>query len=1253
MQFNNAELVQNLSPYFIKRGESIDILAIDKQVIAGDGLTGGGYLTSDVTLNVGAGDGIDVQADTVGLLIKASGGLDSDVSGIFIDLQTPSALVIDATGIAVADSLAGDGLTMTSKVMAVGASTVSIATTNTPTADSHAHAVTASSSPGQAASLLATDSSGFLEIYRLAVGSVPPSPLVTALTVSHNAWPQLEIRQSAAGAEYFRISVETAANSQSTIQNYGDLDISVSGAVDFTAGGFRITTSSNINIIPSNTITITGTSILMNSSGDVTIAPTGGNDVNLSPTGTIFVDPGGNLIDPVTGYDVDLGQLTSKFRAIHAAELWVETLVAHDTIATIGGRILVGPTTILESNINTGVTTISVEHNQMASGDIAYMEADGKVEFISIDSGPSGGGPYTYTVTRDLDGTGGNLWYAGDAVFNTGTTGDGFIDLYSVQGISSGGIGPTIAGMVRLSTVYNDWAEHWAIGNLQGIYGQGSVTYGVGLGRYGTGYDHILISDAGGIEFWDGDEATGAITGSWDGTTIRIGNQTQEWIQIDPGGGITFKNSGTVNAQMSSTTWILGNSASENVYIIPTQVAIRDGSTVYTSLEAGVLTLGNTSDDYIDISAANGIRFYDDTAALVGQLTASLWTIGSTSSENVQISSSGILLRDATTTVASVVNSVLTLGVTTQEYLHVSSANGIRFFDDSAGLRAQLTGTDWTLGATSGEHVNITTAGVYIKNSTTTYTALEAGTLTLGDTSQEYMLLTAAEGIRFYDNVGTNVAQLSGSSWWIGEQTSDHVFIASTGIQIRDSLIVRGHWQTDGDIFIGSNIANPRSTYFSVFAVGQTYNTETMAPGDLLIGDNSGSVELVTDGGLENWDDANTLTSWANTGTGALNRESTKVRSGTYSAKLTYSSGQASFAQTISTSFSTTYTLQGYGRSEGAQQCRYSVYDVTNTSFLVAESTFGNAAADVWERFEFNFTTASNTASIIIEFLSGNSAGVVYFDDISMVEGPYLNFLFDRDGGTVDIRRGQTNVFSFDRDGTMLYGQHLLSTGIVEIAETGVTIDTNIDLNDNPSLVFKNSNFPVNQFRIDTYYETNGTTTSNVTLQHLQDWTPVGASIELGYESVYDHSITLEADNFFFNGVSPLTPGGKWSRSSDVSINTGTWYDVVWQTETRDTDSMWTSGADININTTGLYIIIGGIQWDTHATNSRITAVEKNGTTELARTRAAGVSGTSMTVQVACIEYLTDTDYIRILGHQNSGTSIYILNAYVWIYRLL
>lgn len=221
---------------------------------------------------------------------------------------------------------------------------------------------------------------------------------------------------------------------------------------------------------------------------------------------------------PATNYMIDLGSLSRKYLTLHAAELWVETLVAHDTMATIGGRVLVGPTTTLTSDLASGATSIGVEHNQIASGDRIVLQSDGKLEWLAVTSAASGSGPYTYSVTRNLDGTGANDWYAGDAVFNTGTTGDGYIDLYSVNGLIPGSTaGPTIVGNVRTGTTYNQIDPRWAIGNLNGLYGYGADTYGA---------------------------AFGAASGAWakiDATNgVRLGHNTTTNVSIDASGNAAF-----------------------------------------------------------------------------------------------------------------------------------------------------------------------------------------------------------------------------------------------------------------------------------------------------------------------------------------------------------------------------------------------------------------------------------------------------------------------------------------------------------------------------------------------------------------------------------------------------------------------------------------------------------------------------------------------------------------------------------------
>jgi len=299
--------------------------------------------------------------------------------------------------------------------------------------------------------------------------------------------------------------------------------------------------------------------------------------LTLAPTGDFILNPTGNDVYPNTNYDINLGLLTKKFLTLHAAELWVETLVAQDTMATIGGRILVAPTTELTSDLGTGDTTIYVKHNNLANGDRVYLESNGKVEFMSIDSAPGGSGPYSYTVTRNLDGSGANQWYAGDAVLNTGTTGDGFIDIYSVRGVkSSSQYGPTIVGNVRNSSTYNDWTEVWAVGNLNGLYGYGSDTYGAAFGKYSAA----------------------------------------DYITIDPSNGIRFFDSGdVVQAQLSSSVWTLGEVAvsKSNIQITAGTIKLRTNTTSHLELStAGAFWAGDTSStERIEWNSTDGLFIAD------------------------------------------------------------------------------------------------------------------------------------------------------------------------------------------------------------------------------------------------------------------------------------------------------------------------------------------------------------------------------------------------------------------------------------------------------------------------------------------------------------------------------------------------------------------------------------------------------------------------------------------------------------------
>lgn len=391
-----------------------------------------------------------------------------------------------------------------------------------------------------------------------------------------------------------------------------------------------------------------------------------GGNATFAPTGDWIFDPTGNDILPNTGYDLNLGSLQKKYLTLHAAELWVETLVAQNTIATIGGRILVGPTTTLTRDLLAVATTIYVKHNEMASGDRAYLEANGSVEFLSIDSAPTleAEGDYSYTVTRNLDGSGANAWYAGDAMFNTGTTGDGFIDLYSLRSVKSATqYGPAIVGNVRNSGTFNDWTERWAIGELNGVYGYGVSTWGVAFGEYAANKPNIRIDSTNGIRIFNG---TATQLGQWDTSgNILVG-------QTGAGQSNVYISAGQINLRNNTTTYISLDSSGNALF--GRQAA--SNSNVYIS--SGGVQLRNNTTVKIDFQSDGDIFVGTDTSAAATTNLAIFTTAQTYNSESVDVGD--LLLGDNSASKANIFwdKSAGKLnfrgGTTTQAYVDTTGA---------------------------------------------------------------------------------------------------------------------------------------------------------------------------------------------------------------------------------------------------------------------------------------------------------------------------------------------------------------------------------------------------------------------------------------------------------------------------------------------------------------------------------------------------------------------------------------------------
>ena len=207
--------------------------------------------------------------------------------------------------------------------------------------------------------------------------------------------------------------------------------------------------------------------------------------------GDITLNPTGKDVLPQSTVDIDLGDYNKMWRSLYAAELIVETIVAQDVMATIGGRIMVAPTTKLIAVCSSSATTIDVEHNNIQNKYVMLKTAPNGVAQIEVmkianSAGTGITGGYRYSISsRNLDNTTANTWQIGDAVCSLGgSAGEGFIDLTSTSTVLNHA-GPTMAIYSRTAaTNWNDLKPTVAVGQLSSFVDYSSNDkFGIAIGN--------------------------------------------------------------------------------------------------------------------------------------------------------------------------------------------------------------------------------------------------------------------------------------------------------------------------------------------------------------------------------------------------------------------------------------------------------------------------------------------------------------------------------------------------------------------------------------------------------------------------------------------------------------------------------------------------------------------------------------------------------------------------------------------------
>ena len=407
----------------------------------------------------------------------------------------------------------------------------------------------------------------------------------------------------------------------------------------------------------------------------------------------------GTDILPTTNYESNIGSFTKKFLSLHAAELNVDTIVASERRSTIGGRLNIGLGNILVSDLSTSGTTLYVKHNNLNVNDILHFEKDGSVEFMKVTASNGGSaGNYSYSVTRNLDGSSANAWSAGDSLINTGTTGNAFLDIYSLNSLKTGVStnGATIAYMERTGTAYNDIDSRAIVGNLKGWYGYNNNIYGAGFGDYSN--ENLVIDATNGLRIRSGSnvalEANSGI--------LKVGNNFVYTVANS-----TLKASGwTLNEK-----WLLspdddfGNSSNDTPIRLSTENSgsgvVYDGTRKLKGLtmtwhklgNAGHLVFGQIMQNATSLkSGYHGIQMMNDQAheffALAGETNSANGSvyakIGGFSFDHEKLTSTGVTIKSGS-------NAHIALGSAT------SLTVGTGVWQDGLGK--------WRVGNPSGNYI--------------------------------------------------------------------------------------------------------------------------------------------------------------------------------------------------------------------------------------------------------------------------------------------------------------------------------------------------------------------------------------------------------------------------------------------------------------------------------------------------------------------------------------------------------------------
>ena len=318
-------------------------------------------------------------------------------------------------------------------------------------------------------------------------------------------------------------------------------------------------------------------------------------------------------LNPDSAGTRDIGSQLHPIRKIYASELDA-VLFAKNTITIQGGDWLITPNTgTLASGLEIGSNVCNFGQ-AMTLNEFVEFKAALAAEYVKVGSNVTG---YIYNVTRDLDGSGQNMWPKGTPYADRGVTGSG-----SIEAIAGNDVGEPRLSMIVQGLTWAGQLEVVRIGNLNGFLGYTSTAYGMAIG---DGVHYLKYDPTNGLRISGDITMTNQSSISISGfnndagfvTSASAGNKTS-YGSTAPGtpatGDFWFDTSGTsyVMKRWSGSAWVIVSVYMDGTGLYAGNISAGQVSagTLY-----GITLTGNTiqtaaSGQRVVIDNSNAIYFY-------------------------------------------------------------------------------------------------------------------------------------------------------------------------------------------------------------------------------------------------------------------------------------------------------------------------------------------------------------------------------------------------------------------------------------------------------------------------------------------------------------------------------------------------------------------------------------------------------------------------------------------------------------------